>query len=127
MGRSEAERQPTLLNATDVPASVDWRTKGAVNPVKDQGHCGSCWSFSATGALEGAHFIATGELLSLSEQQLVNCSYLDGNLGCNGGMPDRAFRYAKGHAMETEADYPYTATSQFFNCKYNKSEGKVTV
>lgn len=63
--------------------SVNWVNKGAVTPVKDQGSCGSCWSFSATGALEGAHQIATGDLLSFSEQQLVSCS--TANYGCNGG------------------------------------------
>lgn len=91
------------------PASIDWRTLGAVTPVKDQGQCGSCWSFSATGAMEGAWKIAKGPLVSLSEQQLIDCSVTYGNLACNGGFMDNAFSYAIDHGMCTEAADPYLA------------------
>ena len=88
--RQEFEvRNPVTLDTSDLPSSVNWVEAGAVTPVKDQGECGSCWAFSSTGSLEGAHFVATGELLSFSEQQLVDCASIlqgYGNLGCYGGL-----------------------------------------
>jgi hypothetical protein len=89
--------------------SVDWRTQGAVTPVKNQQQCGSCWAFSAIGALEGAHAIKTKTLTSYSEQQLVDCSTAEGNQGCNGGLMDQAFQYIMKTKMCTEAKYPYKA------------------
>merc|ERR1712061_231528 len=88
-------------------ANVDWSTKGAVTPVKDQGQCGSCWAFSTTGSMEGSYEISTGSLKSMSEQQLMDCSLL--NSGCNGGSMDLAFMFAENHVVCTEQSYPYTA------------------
>jgi len=94
-------------NGETLAASVDWTTKGAVTPVKNQGQCGSCWAFSTTGGLEGAWQIASGNLQSLSEQQFVDCDKVDS--GCNGGLMDHGFTFAKGTAIATEDSYPYTA------------------
>jgi len=108
-------------------ASVDWTTKGAVTPVKNQGQCGSCWSFSTTGAIEGAWEVATGKLVSVSEQQFVDCDTVD--QGCNGGLMDNGFKYAEKNALCTEQSYPYKAkkgSCQKDSCTTAISKGGVT-
>jgi len=95
------------FKAININASVDWRTKGWVTTVKDQGNCASCYAFSAVGALEGLYKNLTGNLIDLSVQQVVDCSRAFYNDGCEGGMPDFVFDYIIDNGLETEKDYPY--------------------
>jgi len=106
------------LDTVGAPDSWDWRTQGAVTPVKNQGQCGSCWAFSTVACVEGLYKINGHALTSFSEQQIVDCS--TANYGCNGGWPYKAFTYVAGAGLETESDYPYTAKTG--SCHLDKSK-----
>lgn len=105
---------------TQIPSTVDWRSKGVVNAVKNQGSCGSCWAFSATSSIESAVALSGKSLYNLAEQQLVDCAGTTGNYGCNGGWMDWAFEYVISvGGQELTSAYPYTA--QDGTCKFSKS------
>ncbi|GAB2234263.1 hypothetical protein Drorol1_Dr00003509 [Drosera rotundifolia] len=113
-------------NLTDVPASVDWVANGAVTPIKDQGQCGCCWAFSAIAATEGITEISTGNLISLSEQQIVDCDTNGNDQGCNGGTPDGAFSYIiNSGGLTTEDNYPYTGSQG--SCNGNGGQSAATL
>ncbi|KAL6478435.1 hypothetical protein MHYP_G00142700 [Metynnis hypsauchen] len=100
------------------PNSIDWRTMGYVTPVENQGSCNSCWAFSAAGALEAQMYRKTFKLVSLSKQQLVDCSKAFGNIGCKGGFPHSSFEYvASGKGLEAESTYPYKAKNVVATCR----------
>jgi len=103
---------------SDVPDSWDWRTKGAVTPVKNQGQCGSCWAFAAVATIEGLYFINGNPLTSFSEQQIVDCD--TNNNGCGGGLSYIAYAYVAKMGLETESDYPYQAKAG--SCLYNAAK-----
>ncbi|KAL7738276.1 hypothetical protein ACLKA6_006607 [Drosophila palustris] len=112
----------------EIPPAIDWRSKGAVTGVKNQGNCGSCWAFAAVGSLEGQHFVKTRQLISLSEQNLLDCSNRPpyNNGGCKGGDYVRAFRYVQDNGgIDTESSYPYKAVQQ--PCRFDKRYVGATV
>ncbi|KAL9289810.1 hypothetical protein ACSQ67_024423 [Phaseolus vulgaris] len=105
-------------NITKVPASMDWRKRGAVTPIKNQGSCGSCWAFATVATIEGLHQMTTGELVSLSEQELVDC-VKGKSEGCNGGYMEDAFEFiAKKGGLASEEYYPYRDNNK--TCKVKK-------
>ncbi|KAI3456170.1 hypothetical protein Pfo_012833 [Paulownia fortunei] len=114
-------------NVTAVPSSMDWRKKGAVTGVKDQGQCGCCWAFSAVAATEGINQLTTGNLISLSEQELVDCDTSE-DQGCNGGLMDYAFEFIIGNdGLTTESNYPYQGVDGTCNTKKESSHvAKIT-
>jgi C1A family cysteine protease len=105
-----------VKNEVNIPDFVDWRSQGQVTGVKNQGACGSCWAFSVIASTEAAYFRKTGNLVSFSEQQLVDCA-TDVNYGCDGGYTDMTFQYIQQYGVQTESSYPYTAVDG--NCQYN--------
>ncbi|CAJ2649964.1 unnamed protein product [Trifolium pratense] len=114
------------MTDANLPEEKDWRKEGIVTKVKDQGQCGSCWTFSTTGALEAAYAQAFGKNISLSEQQLVDCAGAFNNFGCNGGLPSQAFEYIKYNGgLESEEAYPYTGENGL--CKFSSENVAVQV
>jgi len=115
-----------MRDAKALPETKDWREAGIVSPVKNQASCGSCWTFSTTGALEAAYTQATGKNISLSEQQLVDCAGAYNNFGCSGGLPSQAFEYIKYNGgLDTEESYPYTGVNGV--CHYKPENAAVQV
>jgi cathepsin F len=137
-GRSQHARSNVATpRMSDLPSDFDWRSQGAVNPIKDQGQCGSCWAFATVANIEGAAFVSTGQLLSLSEQELVDCDTAKGtdthgeafgpDAGCDGGLPEWAYAdmIDQNLGLELESEYPYSGRNG--NCKATASAEKAFV
>merc|ERR1712086_945670 len=113
--RKPVVTETDLLDESNLADSVDWTTKGAVTPVKNQGQCGSCWAFSTTGSVEGRNQIKNGKLVSLSEQELTSCASTYGNQGCNGGLMDDGFKFIEAEGLDLQSSYQY----QHVTCSCN--------
>jgi len=118
---------PASVDASAVPTSYDWRDHGAVTPVKNQGSCGSCWAFATIANIEGAGFVTTGKLVSLSEQELVDCDKKTGDHGCMGGLPSNAYKdmIQQKLGLELETDYPYSGKGG--TCRATAAKEKVFI
>jgi cathepsin H len=115
-----------VMSGKAADPAVDWRTKGVVTPVKNQGSCGSCWAFSTIGAVESVWAIKTGKLLTFAEQQLVDCAGGFKNMGCRGGLPSQAFQYIMwAGGIQDSQSYPYTGRDG--SCKFNKAKVVATL
>lgn len=109
-----------------LPLNVDWRTTGAVTYVKDQKKCGGCWSFGITGTIEGQNFLKNGKLVPLSEQNLIDCSTSEGNMGCDGGNAANSYKYIISNGgIDTEDSYPYEALDG--TCRYKPENIGATI
>jgi len=117
------EHNALTAESNDAPVAHDWREHGAVSDVKNQGSCGSCWAFSATGNVEAQYFFKTKQLIRISEQQLVDCDKVD--QGCNGGLMEDAYKYYMKDGVMAEEDYTYTGSDD--ECKFDKTKIKATV
>ncbi|KAE8573296.1 digestive cysteine proteinase 1 [Halyomorpha halys] len=116
----------SLLRRGDVPQSFDWRDKNAVTPIKDQKQCLSCWIFSAVGAVESQHFIKTGQLVTLSEQNVLDCVNAPVDTGhCRVGWMDTAFEYILNNGIDTEESYPYEA--EIKECRFDAANVGATI
>lgn len=122
--RKGADRPEVTYPHQFLASHIDWRDIGGVTYVKNQGHCGSCWTFATSAAMEHAHWRATRELVNLAESQFVDCDTVH-NGGCNGGDVQYAYEYAEENPIELLEDYPYVALDQA--CSYDRSKGKVRV
>ncbi|XP_003388867.1 PREDICTED: cathepsin L1-like [Amphimedon queenslandica] len=119
-------QMPVKKNNVEDPVAIDWRKRNVITPVRDQGSCGSCWAFSATSCLSAHLALKTGQLISLSKQQLLDCSRSFNNRGCKGGLPSQAFEYIRYNGgIESERDYPYKDREE--KCHFKPSLVAATV
>ena len=122
---SDQNERITFDNDSIVPVSKDWRKEYKVSSVKNQGNCGSCWSFSATGSVESAWAIENNVLYNLSQQELIDCSTSYGNKGCEGGSMDQAFKYIIDNGLCLNLSYPYIG--QESNCEKKECKSVVSI